>query len=129
MKHDIQQLEDVKLLVDRFYEKVRQDEWLGPIFHEVIQDRWDEHLPKMYRFWQTVLLREHTYQGSPFLPHAGLPVQEKHFDRWLRLFNETLDEHFEGQNALLARQQATRMARMFHSKIQYYQHHPEEKRL
>ena len=83
---DITQLEDVKELVDRFYGKVREDTLLGPIFDTRIGDRWPEHLEKMYKFWQTVLLNEHTYYGSPFAPHAQLPVDKAHFDRWLTLF-------------------------------------------
>ena len=57
---DILDLEDVKQLVDTFYAKVREDNMLAPVFNERIQDRWPEHLEKMYRFWQTVLLDEHT---------------------------------------------------------------------
>ena len=54
MKRDIQDIEDIKLLVDRFYGRVREDETLKDIFNNKIQDRWPEHLEKMYRFWQTV---------------------------------------------------------------------------
>ena len=74
MKNEIISLTDIKLLVDTFYGKVREDELLKDVFNNKIQDRWPEHLEKMYRFWQTVLLEEHTYYGSPFLPHAKLPV-------------------------------------------------------
>jgi hemoglobin len=63
--NDILNLDDVKLVVDCFYGKVRQDEQLKDVFNNVIQDRWPAHLEKMYRFWQTVLLDEHTYHGSP----------------------------------------------------------------
>ena len=73
MKKDILTIEDIRQLVDRFYEKVRANNLLGNIFAERIQDRWPEHLEKMYRFWQTVLLGEHTYYGAPFPPHAQLP--------------------------------------------------------
>lgn len=69
-QHDILSLEDVKLLVNTFYGKVREDETLAQIFNERIKDRWPEHLEKMYRFWQTVLLEEQTYFGAPFPPHA-----------------------------------------------------------
>ncbi|RMG25188.1 MAG: group III truncated hemoglobin [Bacteroidetes bacterium] len=120
MKRKIEDLEDVKLLVNSFYARVRQDELLADIFNSVIGDKWDEHLPKMYRFWQTVLLGEHTYFGSPFLPHAKLPVEEQHFARWLSLFEETLDTHFEGEKAEEARWRARRMAEMFMHKIAYY---------
>ena len=119
-KKDILSLEDVKLLVDTFYDKVRKDELIGPIFDERIQDRWPQHLAKMYTFWQTVLLGEHTYYGSPFPPHAQLPVEKIHFERWLRLFSETLAELFTGEVAQEAIWRANKMAEMFQFKITHY---------
>lgn len=121
-KRDIQNLEDIRLLVDNFYGKVREDDLLQNIFNDTIQDRWEMHLEKMYRFWQTVLLDEHTYHGSPFPPHAKLPVELQHFERWLKLFYQTVDEHFTGEKANKMKWQGERMAEMFHSKIQYYKH-------
>lgn len=120
MKKEILQLEDIQLLVDAFYTKVREDLLLGPIFNNVIQDRWPQHLEKMYTFWQTVLLNEHTYYGSPFLPHADLPVEATHFERWIELFHETLAENFEGEKAAEARWRAGKMAEMFQMKISRY---------
>ncbi len=120
MKNDISNIDDVKILVDSFYGKVREDDFLKDIFNNVILERWPEHLEKMYRFWQTVLLEEHTYFGSPFLPHAKLPIERKHFDRWMKLFDETVDENFTGEKAKRAKWQGGRMAEMFHSKIEYY---------
>ena len=58
MKKEIENLEDIKLLVDGFYYSVRKDELLSPIFNEIIGDKWPEHLEKMYRFWQSILLEE-----------------------------------------------------------------------
>ncbi len=120
MSREILSIEDIRLLVDTFYSKVREDELLAPIFNQVIQDRWPEHLEKMYRFWQTVLLDEHTYFGSPFVPHAKLPVELEHFDKWLALFYQTIDELFTGFKAKEAKWRAEKMANMFHTKIQYY---------
>jgi hemoglobin len=97
---------------------------LKDVFNNVIQDRWPAHLEKMYRFWQTVLLDEHTYHGSPFLPHAKLPVGIEHFNQWLNLFYETVDENFEGEKAERMKWQGQRMAEMFHSKIEYYKNNP-----
>ncbi len=119
-KNEITNIQDIKRLVEQFYKKVRQDELLKDIFNSVIQDRWSEHLEKMVRFWQTVLLEEHTYYGSPFIPHAQLPVEKSHFDQWLKLFNETIDEHFTGEKAKKAKWQGERMAEMFQHKIEYY---------
>lgn len=120
MKNDIVNLDDIKVLVDRFYGKVREDELLADIFNNKIEDRWPEHLEKMYRFWQTVLLEEHTYYGSPFVPHAKLPIDLEHFDRWIELFYATVDELYVGEKAERAKWQGQRMAEMFHYKIEYY---------
>lgn len=120
MKEDIKNLTDVKLLVDTFYGKIREDESLKDIFNNKIEDRWPEHLQKMYNFWQTVLLEEHTYYGSPFMPHAKLPVNLEHFERWLALFYSTVDDLFEGEKAEQAKWQGQRMAEMFHAKIEYH---------
>lgn len=120
MKNDIQNITDIQLLVDTFYGKIREDQLLKDIFNNKIQDRWPQHLAKMYTFWQTVLLDEHTYYGSPFVPHAKLPVDLEHFEKWLLLFNSTVDDLFKGENAERAKWQGQRMAEMFHSKIEYY---------
>lgn len=120
MNNEILNIEDIRLLVDTFYKKVGQDALLGDIFNNVIQDRWPQHMEKMYTFWQTVLLGQHTYYGSPFPPHAQLPVTKKHFDRWLGLFHATLDELFEGEKVGEAKWRASKMAEMFQLKIDSY---------
>lgn len=119
-KRDISNLEDIKLLVDSFYSRVRSDELIGPIFERKIEDRWPEHLDKMYRFWQTILLKEHTYSGAPFRPHAQLPVKKEHFVRWVSIFKENLHEKFEGEVADEAMWRAEKMAEMFNYKIDYF---------
>ena len=118
MKNEILNLTDVKQLVDTFYEKVREDELLNPIFNNVIKEHWPEHLEKMYRFWQTILLEEHTYFGSPFVPHAKLPVEKEHFDRWLKLFFSNIDDQFEGEKVEEAKWRGQKMAEMFQMKIE-----------
>jgi len=120
MKKDIKTIDDIKLMVDNFYGKIREDDLLADIFNDVIEDRWSQHLEKMYRFWQTVLLEEHTYYGSPFIPHAKLPIDGIHFEKWLTIFNDTVDNLFEGEKATRAKWQGQRMAEMFQSKIEYY---------
>lgn len=120
MKHDILTVSDVKNLVDTFYDKIRKNDLLAPIFNERIENRWPEHLEKMYTFWQTVLLKEHTYFGSPFVPHANLPVENIHFNTWIGIFNETVDELFEGNIAEEAKWRGEKMAEMFQTKIDHY---------
>jgi hemoglobin len=119
-KHDIENLDDIKLLVNNFYDKVRNNDMLAPVFNERIKDGWPQHLKKMYTFWQTVLLEEHTYFGSPFPPHANLPVQHDHFQKWLELFHATIEELFSGPKTKEAQWRADKMAEMFELKINYY---------
>ena len=117
-------IDDVKLLVDTFYQRIQADALLGPVFNDVIQDNWSVHLEKMYRFWQTVLLGEHTYFGTPFPPHAKLPVGHEHFAAWMALFTRTVDELFAGEKADEAKWRAGKMAEMFEYKIAYFKKNP-----
>ncbi|MGJ1198801.1 group III truncated hemoglobin [Sphingobacterium spiritivorum] len=119
-KQDIRTLEDIKLLVDTFYGRVQQDTLIGPIFNAILDGRWEAHLEKMYGFWQTLLLDQHSYFGSPFPPHATLPVEADHFDAWLNLWTNTVREFFEGEKAEEAILRGEKMATMFLSKITYY---------
>ena len=118
---DIAHRTDIETLVNEFYTKVRKDNILGDIFEEVIQDKWPEHLEKMYRFWETVLLNNHTYHGSPFMPHVKLPIGKKHFTRWLELFKETISKNFAGEVADEAKWRAEKMAELFQFKIEHIQ--------
>lgn len=121
VKHDILDLEDVKLLVNSFYSKVRENELLAPVFDDKIkEDQWPAHLDKMYRFWQTLLLGDHTYFGNPLMHHLRLPVAKEHFSEWLRLFHETIGEHFTGEKAEEANLRAQKIALVFQAKISQF---------
>lgn len=117
---DIATLEDIKLLVNTFYAKVQTDDFIGPIFNRKIGNRWPEHLQKMYRFWQTILLKVHSYSGSPFPPHKHLPIDKAHFDRWMEIFIATVDSLFQGTIADEAKLRAKNIAEMFTYKINYF---------
>lgn len=119
MKADISTLEDIQVLVNTFYDKVRKDDLIGGIFAGIITD-WEPHLQKMYRFWQSILLGENTYNGRPFPPHAQMRLQQQHFDRWLKLWHETLDDKFSGPVADEAKMRAKNIANIFVSKISYF---------
>lgn len=121
MKSDIKTIEDIEKMVNCFYDFVRGDELLGPLFNERIGDKWPQHLEKMYRFWETVLLDVHSYSGSPFMPHSQMPIGKQHFDRWLNLFEKTIQENFKGAVADDAKERARNMAQMFQHKIAYFQ--------
>jgi hemoglobin len=105
--------EDVRLLVDEFYAAIRTDDLLNPIFTDVAQVDWEEHLPKMYAFWNALLLGIPGYNGSPFPPHRQLPVAREHFERWVALFQATVDRHFSGPGAQQAKDAAASIAHTF----------------
>lgn len=94
----------IKRVVDRFYDRVRADPVLGPVFAERIVD-WQPHLERMYRFWSSVTLATGAYNGTPMPKHMVLPVDASHFDRWLELFEATVREECtpEGAAHFLAR--------------------------
>jgi len=122
MKPDISSKEDIKLLVDTFYNKVQANATLGYIFNDVAKLNWDEHLPKMYSFWGSLLLQEHTYAGNPMKIHVELSkittMSNAEFSEWLTLFCETVDELFEGETAKEAKTRAANIARLMLLKIE-----------
>lgn len=117
MKKELANLEDIVVFVDSFYDKVRSDDVIGPVFDAVIKD-WRPHLDKMYQFWNAALFGVPGFKGNPFARHAPLSLEKKHFDRWLVLFKETIDTHFEGSMADDTKKRADIMAIMFLSKIE-----------
>lgn len=120
--NDISNKEDVKLFVDAFYTKVREDDLIGPVFaSKIAADKWGPHLERMYSFWNTVLFSVRDYSGNPFSKHADLPVKEAHFTRWIDLFTEIIDANFKGEVAEDAKSRATKMGYLFQKKIEYIQ--------
>lgn len=89
----------IEKLVYDFYDQIRTDDLLGPVFNAEIDD-WDEHLPKMVSFWSSVILRTRTYNGRPVPAHAKLEgLTKAHFDRWLAMFEETANNIFTPDSA------------------------------
>lgn len=78
----------IDTLVDGFYDRVRQDDLIGPVFTAKISD-WGPHLEQMKLFWSSVALSTSVYQGRPMPKHMPLPIDARHFDRWLSLFEDT----------------------------------------
>ncbi len=83
--------EMIERLVLTFYDKVRRDPLLGPIFDERVTD-WPQHLQRMCAFWSSVALMSGAYHGRPMAKHMPLPVDARHFDHWLAMFEETASE-------------------------------------
>jgi hemoglobin len=88
----------IATLVDRFYEKVRVDAQLGPVFNAAVDD-WDQHKRLLTSFWASVALRAGSYRGNPMAAHRPHPIRAEHFDRWLELWCETCAEELDEARA------------------------------
>lgn len=115
MKQDIKNREDVFLLVSTFYTKVRANEKIGFFFNETIED-WPAHLEKLTDFWETNLFMVSKFRGNPMRAHKEVDshfensIEQKHFGEWLTLWYQTLDELFEGERTIIAKNRARNMA-------------------
>lgn len=122
MKKDIADSNDIQLLVNSFYNKVKEDAVIGYFFSQVIPVNWEAHLPRMYSFWETVLLGQASYKGNPVIKHIAInekqTLQEEHFNRWLALWQQTIDELFEGTVAESAKKKPEQMKMIMMSKMQ-----------
>lgn len=118
-KNDIQNKDDIQRFVNGFYAKVQGDEMLSPVFAAKIPaEAWPAHLERLYAFWNAILFAERGFDGNPMQKHLRLPVGEEHFGRWLALFNETIDESFDGHKADEAKQRAASIADLMRFRIE-----------
>ncbi len=101
--------QEIALLVDRFYAKVRADPEIGSVFNDAVQN-WDAHLALLKDFWSSVLLTTGRYKGNPLLAHFQLPIEERYFARWLTLFSKTANEVMTAPHAEVVAQKANLIA-------------------
>ena len=104
----------IEQMVDEFYARVQQDPELGPIFAKRIDD-WPEHLGRMVRFWRAVLRSEPSYspspRGAPPVLHRRIEeLRKEHFQRWLHLFGEVVDETYAPSARAHVKNAAARIA-------------------
>ena len=118
---DITTIQDIQLLVNTFYESVRESE-IGFFFEEIAQVNWEKHLPKMYIFWQALLFADVKFDGNPMGAHFPIneiiPMEKKHFEAWLKLWKETVDENFSGEIAESAKNKAENIAKLMSFKME-----------
>ncbi len=126
MKKDIENIEDIQLLVNSFYMKVRRDETIGYIFNDIAKVNWQAHLPRMYSFWETILLDKISFKGNPVIKHVELNkhvhLTEQHFSQWLHLWYRTVDELFNGKIAETAKSKAATIKDIMLAKINVNSH-------
>lgn len=122
LKQDIKNRDDIYLLVNTFYQKVRKDEILGPIFNTEITN-WSQHLNHLTTFWESSLFLKTRYLGNPITTHIKVDknfnnlITESHFGIWINLWIETVNDFFEGDYAENAKQRARKMSTFIYLKI------------
>lgn len=118
MKTDIRDRNDLKILVDAFYKRIRNDDELGPIFNKIVTN-WPEHLDKITNFWNQHIFGVQAYQGNPIQVHNKVDAFCNHqitahnFGTWLFYWIQTLDELYEGKNVDLLKFKARKMQTIF----------------
>jgi hemoglobin len=109
------------VLLSKFYSSLLQDDTIAYIFTDVAKIDMEHHLPIIVDFWEMILFDAATYKKNAVQPHLDLNRQSKfekhHFDTWLATFGKTVDELFEGPNAIRAKQKAKSIATIIQIKI------------
>jgi hemoglobin len=103
MKKDLQDRQDIELVVRKFYERLLDDELIGPYFAERKHFDLERHLPRMFDYWENVLFHTGQYVGNPLATHVQMnqqqPLSEQLFLRWVTIFHANVDAHFAGEMA------------------------------
>src|ERR1700741_3223584 len=112
----------IRMLVDRFYNSVRQDDVLGPVFAREIGDEWEPHLETMRAFWSSLMLASGRYKGNPMRKHLLLVprIGSEHFERWLEIWKTTTAELFPPVTAAIFVSKAESMAERLIETIDRY---------
>lgn len=98
-------------LIPRFYDRVRTDPEIGPLFNDAIGD-WPAHLEKLVAFWSSVMLTTGRYKGSPVAEHLKhkARITPAMFDRWLTIWAATTGEMMPPAAAAALQAKAARIA-------------------
>ena len=119
--NDLCKKEDVQLLVHEFYAAVRKDSILGPIFNDVAKVDWEAHPPIMVTFWESLLLKTDRYRRNALQPHLDvfkkIAFKPEMMDRWLMIFDATMDSYFQGETAEKAKEWARGIAHNLQKQI------------
>ena len=122
MKKDISNRKDIEILIQLFYQKVVLDPVIGFIFTETVSINWEKHIPLIADFWESILLDNPVYKNNAMEMHYDLnkkmPLEKIHFDSWLSLFNQVIDELHEGKIATMAKKRAQSIAAVMQFKME-----------
>lgn len=121
---DLNSRKDIEQLVRLFYEQATTDELIGHYFTSLVPINWDEHIPTLVSFWENLLFQTGGYKGGMLFKHLHLNhlsrFRTDHFDRWLQLWKQTIDQLFEGERAEELKFRASSIAMIMQTKLGVY---------
>lgn len=124
---DIENRKDIEFLVNSFYDKVKQNPIIDKFFTPEQGFSFERHIPIMCDFWETILLHQQKYSGSPVAKHfevdRKIKIDKTHFDEWVSLFFSSVDEAFQGEVAEEAKKRASLMSQLMLYKVEYSRDH------
>jgi hemoglobin len=123
MKRDIETRDDLEKLLWDFYSKAFKDELIGRFFTEVVPLDLETHIPVIADFWEAIVFNTHGYRKNVMEVHQHIHnlsnIKKEHLDRWVKLFTQTIEDHFEGNKAELMKQRAKSVATLMDIKLNH----------
>jgi hemoglobin len=118
---DLDNRNDIVMLLQKFYERAFADDLIGIYFTEVVPLNLETHIPVIADFWESVIFNTHGYRKNVMEVHAHIhhlkAIQKEHLDRWVELFTKTVDDNFQGPNAIRIKQRAVSIATLMNIKL------------
>ncbi len=123
--------DSLRVCLTAFYDIVKEDDLIGPIFLETIgttDEDWAPHMDRVVAFWSSVLLGSKAYGGGFMIKHAKLPgLEMHHFKRWMEIFMKVVPEHFEVSPSIEITIKAQQLMRNLHTQYAQFQARKTEK--
>ena len=124
--NDIETRADLEKILQAFYKKAFADDLIGRFFTEVVPLDLETHIPVITDFWESVLFGTRGYRKNVMEVHKNIhrlsPIHKQHLDRWLKLFQETIDGNYSGERAILMKQRAVSIATLMDIKMNHEDH-------
>lgn len=121
MKPDIRSRANIEILIEEFYRKAQRDPIIGHFFNKEVNNAWEEYIPTICDSWESLLLGTAKKKNSQLdikqLFNGAETIKPVHFQRWLSLFEKTIDENFEGEKAEEAKSKAKNIAALIQFKL------------
>ncbi|HXH58176.1 group III truncated hemoglobin [Iamia sp.] len=109
-EQDLSTRTQVDRLVIAFYREIMFDDLLEPVFGEVAEVDWGEHILKLIDYWCWILFGTKGYAGAVTKAHRHLhglqPIEPEHCDRWFSLWVSCVDDGWVGPYAERAKDHA-----------------------